>query len=337
VDTPQPPELDDDELRRIVAEAWAVAVDAVAYVPEGAGSYHWTGYAGGEPTCFLTVDDLDTKPWIGERRDAAFAGLEVAYLAARTIEHDMAAPFVVGPLEHRSGSVIRRLSDRFSLAVFPFVEGTPGTWGDLLVPLVRDSLIGHLAHLHGVEHGRLGLSRLPYEIPERPILEKALDDCDRSWEASAGPYAEPARQTLRTHGDALAARLTEMDDLAADLRQADLDPVVTHGEPHPGNVILHDASVRLIDWDTISLSRPERDLWMLDDGSPACLRRYETLTGRTVVPEATRFYRLLWTLSDIASLTEILRAPHEETPVTGLQFAAYERLLAGGTSEPYGH
>ena len=38
---------------------------------------------------------------------------------------------------------------------------------------------------------------------------------------------------------------------------------MTHGEPHAGNVMRTDEGRLLVDWDTVALAPPERDLWML--------------------------------------------------------------------------
>jgi spectinomycin phosphotransferase len=110
---------------------------------------------------------------------------------------------------------------------------------------------------------------------------------------------------------------------------------VTHGEPHPGNLIRTDAGLRLIDWDTVALARPERDLWMLDDGSPGCLGLFEELTGHEVSEPAVKFYRLAWTLSDIASFVEMFRSPHQETRWLRRKFRGFQRLLAGQPSAPH--
>jgi spectinomycin phosphotransferase len=334
VDTPPPRELDDGVLRSAVAETWGLPVDEVRYVPKGAGSYHWVAMAAGTPSCFLTVDDLDIKPWIADRRDAAFQGLATAYGAAWALEHRAGISFVVAPLRSRSGSVALRLSPRYSLAVFPFVEGTPGTWGDPIDPPARDALIRQLARLHGaLAPAELGLSRRPYAVPERRALMEALDELQNIWEA--GPLSEPARHALAAHAGHVTAWLAELDALAGLLRQTDVDPVLTHGEPHPGNLIHTDAGLRLVDWDTVALARPERDLWMLDDGSPGCLRLFEELTGHTVSEPAVKFYRLAWTLSDIASFVDMFRSPHQGTAWLGRKFAGFQRLLAGEPSAPY--
>jgi spectinomycin phosphotransferase len=336
MDTPPPREFDDEVLGRAVTETWGLPVDEFRYLPKGAGSYHWVAITAGAPTAFLTVDDLDTKPWIADHRDAAFRGLAAAFGAAWALEHEGGLSFAVAPLRSRSESVVLRLSDQYSLAVFPFVEGTPGTWGDPLEPAARDALARQLTELHGaLTPSELGLSRRPYAVPERPALMQALDELDNAWEA--GPLSEPARQALAAHAADVVGWLGELDALADHLRQADVDPVVTHGEPHPGNLIRTDAGLRLIDWDTVAPARPERDLWMLEDGTPGCVRLLEERTGHAVSNPAMTFYRLAWTLSDIASFVDMFRSPHQQTQWLDRKFTGLQRLLAGESSAPYSH
>lgn len=324
------------DLRRAVVDSWGLPVDEVHYVPKGAGSYHWVAMAAGTPRCFLTVDDLDTKPWIAGCRDATFQGLATAYGTAWALQHRAETSFAVGPLRSHSGSVVLRLSAQYCLAVFPFVEGTPGTWGDPLDAPARDALVRQLARLHdALAPAEVGRSRLEYAVPERPALMAALAEIENSW--TAGPLSEPARQALATHAGDVMAWLDELDALAGHLRSTEVDPVLTHGEPHPGNLIHTEAGVRLIDWDTVALARPERDLWMLDDGRPACLRLFEELTGHTVSEAAVSFYRLAWTLSDIASFVEMFRSPHQGTRQMSRKLAGLQRLLAGEPSAPCRH
>ena len=95
--------------------------------------------------------------------------------------------------------------------------------------------------------------------------------------------------------------------------------------------------LRLIDWDTVALARPARDLWMLDDGSTRGFGSYEELTRRTVSTAAVDFYRLAWTLSDIASFASMFRSPHEETTWTQQKWDGFQRLLESAPSAPYGN
>ena len=69
----------------------------------------------------------------------------------------------------------------------------------------------------------------------------------------------------------LRERLADFDRRVDEASGADL--VVTHGEPHPGNLVMVEDSPVLVDWDTVGLAPPERDLWLVADG-PDDLARY---------------------------------------------------------------
>jgi spectinomycin phosphotransferase len=335
VDTPPPPDLDEADLSAALNAEWDLQADNLCYLPKGAGSYHWIVKSAGQSRAFVTVDDLGTKPWIAEGGDATFEGLRSAYEAAWDLEHGAGLAVIVGPTRSRDGSVILRLSDNYSIATFPFVDGVSGTWGEPVPPEVRTRLLRDLAGLHqatGTLETRLAVRQL--DVPERPLLMAALDALGTPWDA--GPLSERARLVLGEHEEEVRGWLTELDRLALDVRGAESQLVVTHGEPHPANLIHTNAGLRLIDWDTVALAVPERDLWMLDDGSPDAFATYEEKTGRTVSDTAVRFYRLAWTLSDIASFAHMLRTQREPTRWVEAKRDGFEGLLEGATSAPYG-
>ena len=58
---------------------------------------------------------------------------------------------------------------------------------------------------------------------------------------------------------------TRVDAFAAKTAAADVRLVITHGEPHPGNLIRTGNGLAMVDWDTVALAPRERDLWMLAD------------------------------------------------------------------------
>jgi aminoglycoside phosphotransferase (APT) family kinase protein len=66
------------------------------------------------------------------------------------------------------------------------------------------------------------------------------------------------------------------------------DEVLTHGEPHPGNLIQVGSRWMLVDWDTTLVAPPERDLWLLD---PAMARSSTPTAG----PRAGKYCRPCWT------------------------------------------
>ena len=100
--------------------------------------------------------------------------------------------------------------------------------------------------------------------------------------------------------------------------------VVTHGEPHRGNIVVTDTGVVLVDWDTCLLAPPERDVWMVAGEEPGILEVYEQRTGANLDPRLLEAHRLRWDLADVASFVGDLRASHGDdddsrTAWTGLR------------------
>jgi len=192
VDTPPPPALDSDTLAVALLDAWSIEVDGLTYLPKGVGSYHWR--AGSH---FVTVDDLDTKPWIGHSRDSMFTGLLAAYETARRL-HDDGLALVVAPVPAHDGSVAVRLEEQYSIAMFPFVDGRAGEWGESITSDERVRLLRGLAELHATTPGAgLPIARRAHVLPERDVLVTALADLHRPW--SGGDLAEQTRAALSEH------------------------------------------------------------------------------------------------------------------------------------------
>jgi spectinomycin phosphotransferase len=302
--------LDETVVAEAAASSWGLQV-TLRYTAIGAGSYHWLATTPAGTRYFLTADDLLDKPWLGADPDQVFSGLGAAFGTALALRQNAGLPFVVAPMPALSGEVACRLTTRYSLAVFPFVNGQSGRWGDAVTAHDADALADVLARLH--QATPVVASQAPQrglELYGRAELETALCELDRPW--SGGPFAERARRELAAKSGLVMGWLDEFDDLAARLAgNWAAAAIVTHGEPHPGNFIRTGNGLALIDWDTVALARPERDLWMLGDGAPGALARYSRITGVTPDADAISFYRLAWTLYDIASYTADLRAAHE--------------------------
>jgi len=301
--------LDQTAVADAAACHWGLPV-TLRYIAIGAGSYHWLATAAAGARYFLTVDDLQDKPWLGADSDQVFSGLCTAFDTALALRENGGLPFVVAPMRSLAGEAACRLTARYSLAVFPFVNGQSGRWGDAVTASEADALAEVLAMLHQATPAVASkVPRRSLELYGRAELETALCELDRPW--SGGPFAERARRELAAKADLVTGWLDEFDDLAARLAANGAAAcTVTHGEPHPGNLIRTGTGLALIDWDTVALAPPERDLWMLADGAPGALARYSQLTGLTPDAAAMSFYRLGWALYDIASYSGDLRAVH---------------------------
>lgn len=66
-------------------------------------------------------------------------------------------------------------------------------------------------------------------------LQDALSDLDRDW--AGGAFSEPARRLLADCAGHVEQLLGDFDRLVEQVRGTAAHWVVTHGEPHPGNLI----------------------------------------------------------------------------------------------------
>jgi spectinomycin phosphotransferase len=314
----RPEGVTERELRLALEQGWDLRPADLRYAPVGAGSYHWTARDDQGARWFVAVDDLDGKSWLGSTRAGVYAGLRAALDTARWLRDQTGLGFVAAPEPTRDGETARQLNPRYAVAIYRYIEGGGWEFGDVLPPAVRDRLVDLLAALHQVTPtSRVPVARL--DLPERGRLEQALDDLGRPW--PGGPYAEPARARLAGAAGPIRDLLATFDRLAARLAGAP-HRVITHGEPHPGNVMRAGDGLRLIDWDTVGLASPERDLWEVlgpadsdsdGDSNSAAARRYTHATGHTVDPDGLRCYQVRWALDDLAAFTGALRTGHQDT------------------------
>jgi spectinomycin phosphotransferase len=308
-----------DALRR----GWGIDADAAGYAPLGGGSYHWEIADRAGRRWFATVDDLDHKAGLGDSRAVVFEGLRHAFDTSVALR-ECGLKFVLAPILAAGGESLLPLDERYTIALFPFVAGVPGTFGRYDDDEDRLGVLGLIAQLH-LAAPVAATARLGFELPGRHHLDAALREADEPW--SGGPLSEPAREAVLESRSELAELLALADRLAVVAHANDEGWVVTHGEPHGGNVMRTSEGRLLIDWDTVAIAPPERDLWMLvsddDEGDP-----YVRATGRRIDEAALDFFRLTWDLKDFAEYLNVLRAPHQENEDTVRQCRAFGNCAA---------
>ena len=307
----RPEELTDARIAAELAAGWGIDAPSVSYLPVGFGSHHWRGHGGGRDW-FVTVDDLDARlRSADEPRDTASDRLGAALTTAAAVR-DWGLSFVVAPVAAGEGAVVRRISSRFALALYPYVEGRTRAWGAYESLAERIAILDLLVALHRAPPETRTEARTDdFRIAHRDELERAIADAGRAWDS--GPYAEPARALLARHTHALERLLAQHDRFGAEAREQPQRLVLTHGEPHPGNTILTDHGPMLVDWDTALLAPPERDVWVVAEGDSSVVGAYEATTRRQILPKMLEFYRLGWDLADIADFVALFRRPHGQT------------------------
>lgn len=302
----RPEELDDGAVAEALADGWRVDAAELEYVPVGGGSYHWTVRGADGTRAFATADDLDRKAWLGDTRAEVFENLTRAFDTAAALR-DAGLESVVAATRSRDGETVRRIDERYTVAVFPFIEGETGSFGEYTTE--RDDVLRMLVELHRATPAVQRIARrAELDLPGRSGLETALRELDQPW--TGGPLSESARKALAAGAAHVQDLISLADRLLAEIRARNPDWVVTHGEPHAANVMRTAARYVLIDWDTVALAPAERDLWMLAGED---MSAYTDATGHEVDEAAVRFYRLAWDLGDLSEYLTVLRAPHRRT------------------------
>ena len=304
-----------ERLGRALAEGWRLHAASMEYVPEGGGSHHWKLTGDDGLRHFVTVDDLDNKDWLGDTRGAVFKGLGRALGTAAELRYEVGLRFVAAPIAAHDGELLRRLDDRYTVSVFPFLAGRSYPFGPYADARLRGLALDMIAALHQSTPAVRG--RAPHHVPRfagRGDLDAFLLDPGRPWDG--GPFSEPARRMLVTRTADLAQLAAGFDRLACNTAPARADRVITHGEPHPANLMSVDGRLVLIDWDTAALAPPERDVSLIATTRNEGIDRYQQATGRELDPGVITLYRLRWYLDDLASAIRLFRNRHRDTPDT---------------------
>jgi spectinomycin phosphotransferase len=307
-----PGTIDERELARMLEEHWGLAPVRLSYAAVGFGDHHWdlTDTAGSR--WFVTAAAL-SGGWRGTGPAAGYADLRTS-MDTVTALGQAGLEFAVAPVPTGNGQALARLGAEHAVTVFPYIDGTGGDFGDDVPEHDQLAVIDILARLHqATPLARRTAPVRPPDLAGRPALEAALGELSQPW--TGGPYSEPARQLVAGQASALGQALTRFDELVRETAGSG-PAVITHGEPHPGNILSGAGQLYLIDWDTAGLALPERDLWMVATGGSREAERYAELTGRRVSPAALDLYRMRWSLDDITLSLGEFRGPHEQNEDT---------------------
>ncbi len=317
-----PAGIKESDIAAVLAGQWGLGTVELSYLAVGFGDHHWTATEAGGRRWFVTVAELGGG-WRGATPDQGWADLQAAMGVVIALR-DAGLEFAMAPEPTRDGAALARLDGDRATILFPYLEGTGGMFGQRLPPPERLALIEMLAGLHGAT------AVISDAVPVRdlspaslPGLRAALSDLGRPW--AGGPYSEPARQFLAGRADGIAAGLKRFGDLAREAA-ASGPPVITHGEPHPGNILRSGGRLLLIDWDTVGVALPERDLCHVADSGSQEFARYRELTGRMVSDAALTAYQLRWQLDDLGLNLAEFRRPHADDANTAVIWADLPRL-----------
>jgi spectinomycin phosphotransferase len=292
----QPADLDDETVVAALLAHWGWRAVAIEYVALGMGTHHWVATDDAGQRRFVDIDVLEDA---AEPADRAFVRRRQAFESARALREDAGLHFVVAPIPATNGDVMVSLTSSYAMTVFPWIEAQPDA-GDR-----TQGLGAMLARLHAATSTVAATAaRETFAVPRRESLDRALRELDVPWDG--GPFSEPAREALTQVAGEVGALLVRHDAQVAAGGPSDRW-VVTHGEPHEANLVESPDGLVLVDWDTLLIAPPERDLWWLDG---EVVTAYLELTGLLLDAELVALYRLWFDLDKIAQYTEQFRRPH---------------------------
>jgi spectinomycin phosphotransferase len=300
----RPADIGDSDVAAALARQWPLTVQDLSYLPVGFGGYHWLAVDQTGSRWFVTVSDLAelAARWVPD--------LPAAMQTAAWLATEAGLEFVAAPVPTTAGQVVGSVNSRHALTLFSYLDAAPSRFEDPVDGGDRAAIIDMLARLHTATPTGIQVPGRPLELATRKAVDQALASLAVPWEG--GPYAEPGRDLLARYERPLRQAFARFDSLLDRVREAGGPSVITHGEPHPGNLLRTRAGLCLVDWDMIALARPERDLWwVISDDQDAA--RYSRRTGWTVNQDALALYRLRWGLDDIAEFLSVVRAPHRRT------------------------
>lgn len=244
--------ITDSGVLTLVRAHWDPAVDRVEHLPVGFGAWHWRASVAGEARLFVTYDLPKPGRHTAETLENAYAGAAAL--------HEAGLEFVVPPVRASAGHFTVAAGDGL-LSATPWVAGER--------PAIADGAPQLLERLHATTP--------PARIaPWRPLVgplfsEELAERIFVPWKQ--GPFGERAREAIRR----ALPEITRWAETYHRLGAAE-DPdtwVTTHGEPHERNQLLTRTGIVLVDWESLKLAPPDRDIrapgglfdleWRLDE------------------------------------------------------------------------
>src|SRR5579863_10261795 len=180
---------------------WGLAVTRLDYRALGFGSHHWEIGVTGGGRWFATLDELLVKRLSrAEPLDSVFGRLRSSLAAAADLR-GAGLDFVHAPAPTLAGEPLVRLSEEFSLALYPFVEGRSYVWGEHFSPEHRRAMLDHVVAIHTAPAlTRRHAVRDDLAVQHRAELDAVLDGwTPPAGSAPHGPFEQPVLKLIARH------------------------------------------------------------------------------------------------------------------------------------------
>ncbi len=294
----EPPHLSTERLAACLNREYGLTVASITFLPLGA--------------------DVDTAVYRIETDDGALLFLKLRRSfepASVIVPHLLAgqgAQNIIAPLTTRAGELFVEF-EGFTVLLAPFVEGVSG-WDTHLSPEQWRALGFGLKALHSMgvpESLRAIVPRESFDATARLFVQQLLEEkvACRGGDAIAAELVGIVREKR----DVIALILRQAQELGTQLLQQPPAYCLCHADIHAGNVLLCEGKLFIVDWDTLILAPPERDLMFIGGGIGGCWNQpqelqwfeegYGAYESNTI---ALAYYRCERIVQDIAEFAQAL-------------------------------
>lgn len=253
--------------------------------------------------------------------------------------YESGVPHVVAPLRSTTQSLSVQ-EGRFSLTVYPFIEGSTGIEAGLSEQHWR-ALGGLVKQLHA--------SALPPDLmevlPAEAYTVSAVDGVrrvDRAVSGSSFPdrSAREVAAFWTSHRHEIQTLVERTEELGPQVEALSVPLVLCHADLHTWNVMIDlDGELWIVDWDEVIRAPKERDLMFFVGGIDARLVEphetesfFEGYGDVSVDPLALSYYRYAWAVQDVGGYGERVFL----TPDIGEESRSHAARILLGLFDPGG-
>ena len=324
----EPRDLTQEALAAALRKRYAIDVVAMEFLGVGEDTDAWVYRVDTEHESQRYLLKIRAT---GESKEAAFA--VPRYLYESGVRH------VVAPVRSTTQSLSVQ-EGRFSLTVYPFIDGSTGVeaglseqhWralGCLVKQLHTSPLPSHLVELLAAETYR------PAEVELVRRVDRAV-----SCTSFADPSALEVAAFWKSHRREISTLVERTEALGPQVQRLSLPLVLCHADLHTWNVMIDsDGELWVVDWDEVIRAPKERDLMFFVDGIGADLvKPHETAWffdgyGEAAVdPLALSYYRYAWAVQDVGGYGERVLL----TPDIGEESRSHAARILLGLFDPDG-
>ena len=289
----RPKDLDHEDLTLFISLTYGLSVVNIEFLPKGEDSW-----------CYRVVTATDS--FLLQLRRIAEDTALCKFVEHVRMLHDSGFKSAVVPVETLDGCPLAQYGS-YCVLLYPFIGNGNSLYDKMqsstsLEEIPLDKVVEIIAELHSTK----------LSIPTRDIFENPFESRIGNNLRAINSNSESGRirsmlqELIRENIDDIldTARYTSL--LGRILAKDQDDFVLTHGDPNLANFIPGDDDrIYLVDWSSISMGAPERDLSSyIDLDWPMFWNVYKSLTGRNrCLLQRFKFYSYLWILQEIADYT----------------------------------